>query len=328
MTIHLFIGSMELLQKKHKQKCQKRVRTLFQEAGKACINFSSTDYLNLASHPYVKEQGISYAAKWGCGPLPTRPLPSYDETLTKSEKSLAKLLGHETVTFYESDPYLFSKITSLEEKPILSTHSISRKNGKVTSLDELIQMKERTKSSLIVDDTFTFSVMGSHGFGVMAEKAGIDLLLGSFSKCFGTYVSFFACTKQMKAHLFDKLPSLHRERQIPPLYLGMIDATIQLLPSMQAERKKIHQLSKLLYQTIRKLGYHAPESKSPFISIPFENPTELQNLQLHLADHSFIPSPSKTSLTLFPNLSLTEKEITQLFLTLSSFHTLPKFEAL
>ena len=201
---------MEEPQRKYKLKCQRRLRTLFPGINPSTINFSSTDYLNLASHPYVKEQGIAYSIKWGSGSLPTRGLPSYEEALKKSEDLLAKFLGHETVTFYESDPYLLSKINMLNGKPLILTQSISRNTGTLICFDDLRTIKENSNSFLGVDDSLSFSSLGNHGFGLAAQKEDVDLLLGSFNKCFGSYVSYFACSKKIKADLFEKLPALHK----------------------------------------------------------------------------------------------------------------------
>ncbi len=313
---------MNQLLKKHRQKCQKQVRTLFPTASSETINFAGSDYLNLAAHPYIKEQGIAYSIKWGSGILPTRQIPSYEAALKKTEENFAKFLGHETVTFYETDPHLLSHLTHLNDKPITFTNSISRQTGIATS-------PSKSKDLILaVDDSLTFSLFGKHGFGLMAENEEIDILLGSFSKNFGSYISYIACSKQLKSQLFDKIPTLHKEQYISPLYLGMIDATIKLIPSLNAERKRHHNLCKLLKNTLKKTLYAAEETKAPFATLSFSNNLEMKNLQLHLADNSFITSATNLALTLFPTLQITEKEITSLYLSLTTYKELPKHEAL
>ena len=313
---------MNQLLKKHKQKCQKRIRTLFPSSSKETINLAGSDYLNLASHPYVKDQGIAYSIKWGIGILPTRQIPSYEEALKKTEENFAKFLGHETVTFYETDPNLLSSLSQIDDKPIITANSISRLTGLLTPISK----SEGTL--LAVNDSSTFTLLGKHGFGLMSGIEEIDLLLGSFSKNFGSYISFVACSKHLKLHLFDKIPALHKEQYIPPIYLGMIDATIKLIPSLNAERKKHQNLLTLLKNTLKKIGHPQLEPKTPFSIVQFGNPFELKNLQRHLADHSFIAGATPSSLTLSPTLKITEKEITHLYLTLNTYKELPKYEAL
>lgn len=260
-------------EKRYKQRCQRRLRTLFSTS--TSINFSSTDYLNLSNHPYVKEQGIAYSIKWGSGCLSTRMLHSYDEALKKSEARFAEFLGTETVIFYESNPLLLASIPC-------------------------------------IDNTLSFGILGPHGFGIGAQKEGINLISGGFSKSFGTYVSYLACSKETKSELFDRLPILHKEQYIPPLFLGMIDATIQLLPSMQAERKRYFALKTLLERTLQKAG---------FSTLPL-------SLHSHLLEHGVIPSVTKKDLTLFPNLSIEEKQILSLLPILSSYRSPSIVEAL
>lgn len=319
---------MDLLQKKQKQKWQKRLRTIFPNIDNTSTNFSSIDYLNLATHPHTKAEGVLYSIKWGSGSLPTRTLSSYESCLTETENLLANFLGHETVTFYESDANLFANITSLFERPLIYAQSVSPKTGEFTQLDDLISIKKSSNSLLAIDDSLTFSVLGTHGFGICAEKEGIDLLLGSFHKRFGSYVSYFACSKELKRELFEKIPSLHKERFIPPLYLGMINASIKLIPSMKNERKRVLQLKQGVQTAVKKIFVTTNETKAPFVPIGFSSPFELKSYKLHLADHGCIPGTSKASLLFFPNLSLTEKEIANLFLTLSNYKDSPQVEAL
>jgi 7-keto-8-aminopelargonate synthetase-like enzyme len=314
--------------KKQKQIAQKKVRTLFSELDPTLINFASTDYLNLASHPYVKKEGIAYAMKWGSGLLPTRGLPSYELALKATEELFAKLLGFETVTFYESDPYLLNPLTSLNEKPILLQNSISRRTGMIHPLEELLLQKKETKSILAVNDSLSFSVLGANGFGLMAGQSGIDILLGSFSKCFGHYVSFIATSKELKSALFEKIPVLHKEQFIAPLFLGMIDASIKLIPSMDSERKKLIKLNSSLFKTLRKIGFEPIDTKAPFVPLTVERSAELKKLGLHLSDHSFITSPSPSGLIFFPNTNLTEKNIAQLLKTFTHYRSDLHIEAL
>ncbi len=314
--------------KKQRQIAQKKVRPLFSEIDPSLINFASTDYLNLSIHPYVRKQGISYAIKWGSGLLPTRGLPSYELALRSTEELFAKLLGFETVTFYESDPYLLRHLSSLNERPILLQHSISKKTGTMHSLEDLLFLKKETQSILAVNDSLSFSALGTNGFGLMAGQPGIDILLGSFSKCFGSYVSFIATSKELKSALFEKIPALHKEQFISPIFLGMIDASIKLIPSMDSERKKLLKLNSTLFKTLQKIGFEPIKTKAPFVSLTISESAELKKLGLHLSDHSFIASPSPGGITFFPNTNLSEKNIFELQKSFASYRADLHVEAL
>lgn len=304
---------MTLLQKKHRQKCQRRLRTLFPGFTSSLNNFSSLDYLNLISHPYVKELSTNYSVKWGSGFLPTRRISSYETALQKTESRFANFLGFETITFYETDQNLFSQIVSATQTP---TSSISLKTGLFSPLEKA------------VDDSLSFSVLGEHGFGLASQQNNVDILFGNFHKSFGSYVSYIACTKQTKSELFDKLPQLHKEQYISPLFLGMIDASLQLIPSMQSERKQIFKLKQMICNSLRKIGFCPTDTKAPFVSLSFSNPLELKNLHFHLSENAFIPYLTSSSLVFFPNLTLSERVITSLFSTFSSYKELPYIEAL
>jgi 7-keto-8-aminopelargonate synthetase-like enzyme len=309
---------MIAVDKRLKQKSQKQVRTLFPIVEDTFINLSSADYLNLSFHPFVKLKGVEFAKKWGAGHLSTRPLISYEDELNLLEERFANFLGKESVTFFEHDDGLIEKIAASFSGSI-RLDALNKKTGMLLDLDEALKLKENTQITLILHDSETLGVIGNHGFGIGSEKNFIDVLIGSFPKRFGSYISFVATSKEHKKKLFELLPILHKEKFIPPLFLGMLDASIHLIPSMKAERKKIHYVKTLITNTVRKIGFEVLDPKAPCVSFFLDTPSLAKKLQLHLADYFFYIKIDHNLVTFFPNLFHTEKEITNLYLALSNF---------
>jgi 7-keto-8-aminopelargonate synthetase-like enzyme len=312
---------MQALEKKYRQTAQKRVRTLFPLEEDKFINFSSKDFLNLSFHPFVKSKGVEFAKKWGAGHLSTRPLIAYENQLHLLEESFAKFLGHETVTFFEHSLPLTQKIIT-EIPNALCLDAVDKKNGTLLDFEEAKEFKEKSNTILVVDDSKTIGWLGNLGFGHAAEKKEVDVLIGSFHKRFGSYVSYVATTNEMKKRLFEKIPELHKEKFIPPLFLGMIDASIHLIPSMRQERKKLSHIKNLLSHTVFKALFQQIDPKAPFINFEAESIPSAKKLQHHLADYFFYIQLDQKLLTFYPNLFHTEKEITNLYLALSSFKEL------
>jgi 7-keto-8-aminopelargonate synthetase-like enzyme len=200
--------------------------------------------------------------------------------------------------------------------------AVDKKNGTLLDFEDAKELKEKSNGILIVDDSKTIGWLGNLGFGHAAGKPEVDLLIGSFHKRFGSYISYIATTNEIKKTLFEKIPELHKEKFIPPLFLGMIDASIHLIPSMKQERKKLNHIKNLISHTVFKSLFQQIDSKAPFINFEAESIASAKKLQLHLADYFFYIQMDQKLLTFYPNLFHTEKEITNLYLALSDFKEL------
>jgi len=71
-------------------------------AGATLLNFSSNNYLDLAHHPYVKEQAVKAVEKWGCGCCASRLMCGTLEIHDQLEAALARLVGSETALVFPS----------------------------------------------------------------------------------------------------------------------------------------------------------------------------------------------------------------------------------
>ena len=70
--------------------------------GRMLLNFSSNDYLNLAHHPYVKEQAIRAIEQWGCSASGSRLMSGTLAIHEELEAALARLVGTETALVFAS----------------------------------------------------------------------------------------------------------------------------------------------------------------------------------------------------------------------------------
>lgn len=70
--------------------------------GKRVLNFSSNDYLNLASHPQVKAAAVKATEELGCGATASRLMSGHLELHEALESDLARMMGAEAALVFGS----------------------------------------------------------------------------------------------------------------------------------------------------------------------------------------------------------------------------------
>jgi len=321
------------LEKRLIDRHRRQFRTLFQKIDPELLNFSSLDFLNLTSHPYLKEKGISSTLLFGSGSHPSRPIGGFLKELRRSERKLTSLLGYESATFLEPIDGLFSHLlqslitkqtliiqhrhfpypthypkqtkvfetknfTQLQsilskttEEPLLFLiESIDSKTGAIEDLDAIIELAISHKALLVVDDSNSIEVFGRYGMGLASGKTGVDLLLGNFGKNFGSFVSYFASSKAFKDLLLKKNPELYRQMLLSPFLHGIVDAALDLIPSMDMERTHILNQAKKLKLLLYTQGFSPLSEDSHLMSLSFASQHQMQTFNLHLTDNHCQPS--------------------------------------
>jgi len=366
----------QILKKRIIQNHQKQLRTLFWQYPPSLLNFSSTDFLNLTKHPFVKEKAIDYALHWGNGSYSLRHLADYEKKLIETEKNLASLLSMPTAILLESNPFLFSYIIQSLIVPktlILKSHSFSipikgpvhtqsfnpkdfdhlrnllesvegkQYNNILILVDSLSthskekqtlktigELSKEFKATLVVDDSLSLGVLGAYGMGLSSRVYGCDVILGSFGKTFSSYASYIACSKELKTFLGFQNPIIHNFSPLPPFFLGLIDASLSLIPSMTLERTKLLNHSNKFQLHLKKQRWKIQNTQTHIITFFFDSLFEANKVKNHLTDHQcipFIPSaPLQIEFRL--NLSHSDQSLTQLLTILKSYRPLSKHQTL
>lgn len=357
------------------QRHQKQLRTLFVENPSTLLNFSSTDFLNLLKHPFVKERAIDYAIEWGNGCYSFRHLEEYKQKHTETERSLSELIGMPETLLFQSHPHLLSSLVqslilpktlvlksdsfSLSFKSsaliqpfqtdridhlkyLLQTASNSKKYSNTLilldslctakpsapSLKEFAEIAKANRATFIVDDTQTIGMLGKHGMGLSAGLSGADLIFGSFGKGFGSYASYVSSTQELLHYMGYQNPTLQTLSPLPPFLLGLVDASLSLIPSMSMERNHLLSRAKQLRLQIKRGPYIIKDCLSHTLSLLFNHPTERATFKNYLTDHqclSFLP-PAPLQLDFFLTTQHTEQDLNKFLTIIKSYRPPFKYE--
>ncbi|MEI8396357.1 MAG: 8-amino-7-oxononanoate synthase [Rhodospirillaceae bacterium] len=123
----------------------------------------------------------------------------------------------------------------------IMTESVFSMDGDRADLAGLADLADRYDAFLYVDEAHATGVLGPHGAGLSGEvPAGsgqrVDLIMGTFSKAMGGFGAYVAGSRVLCDMLVNQCSGFIYATALPPAVLGAIDAALDLVPTMDAER--------------------------------------------------------------------------------------------
>lgn len=201
------------------------------------------------------------------------------------------LLSRATLKRFEHNNYeeLESQLIEAEKKDYnriwIVSETIFSMDGDQNDIDRLIHLSEKYNTLLYSDDAHALGVLGKDGLGLNFEKTGIDISLGTFGKAFGSFGAYALCSKEMKDYLINYSGGFIYTTALPPNVLGAIDAGLDLLPRMNAERTQLLSDIDYLRNGIQKLGFDTLGSNSQIIPVVIGDEQETIDLSSYLKEN-------------------------------------------
>ena len=150
----------------------------------------------------------------------------------------ARLAGIKPIRFRHNDmDDLADKLASAAPgRRFIVTESVFSMDGDRADLATLRRLAAAYDAFLYVDEAHATGVLGHQGMGLCASQDGIDLVMGTFSKALGSFGAYVAGSRALIDFLQNACAGFIYTTALPPPLLGAIDAALDLVPAMDAER--------------------------------------------------------------------------------------------
>jgi 8-amino-7-oxononanoate synthase len=171
---------------------------------------------------------------------------------------------------------LLSDLRSEYRRVLVAIEGVYSMDGDISDLPHFIEVKQRHKALLFVDEAHSAGVLGAHGRGVGeyfgVNPSDVDLWMGTLSKSFGGCGGYIAGCKALVEYLKYTAPGFVYSVGISPANAAASLASIRLLEKEPQRVARLHERSKLFLTLAKKQGLNTGMSKdSPVVPIILGN---------------------------------------------------------
>jgi len=150
---------------------------------------------------------------------------------------------------------------------VIVTESVFSMDGDRADLVALKTIAAQHDAFLYVDEAHATGVLGPGGRGLSVEAGGVDLAMGTFSKGFGSMGAYIAGSRALCDYLMNMSSGFVFSTALPPPVLGAIDAALDLIPGMDAERAHLHAMAERVRACVADHGLACGESSTQIVPI-------------------------------------------------------------
>ena len=142
--------------------------------------------------------------------------------------------------------------------------------GDIAPVPKLVELCEKYNASLMIDDAHGLGVMGDHGRGTanhfgLTDK--VDLIMGTFSKSFGSLGGFIAGDHEVINYLKHNSRSLIFSASMPPANVAAVSRAIDIMLTETDRVEHLWALTRHAHEEFKARGFDIGHTQSPIIPL-------------------------------------------------------------
>ncbi|MFP4445272.1 MAG: aminotransferase class I/II-fold pyridoxal phosphate-dependent enzyme [Desulfosudaceae bacterium] len=170
---------------------------------------------------------------------------------------------------------------------IIVTETVFSMDGDCCRLDDLLDLAERYDALLVVDEAHATGVFGTNGMG-LADGRPVDAVMGTFGKSGGSFGAYVAGSEKLRQYLINCCAGFIYTTALPPAVIGEIDAALDLIPQLDAERIRLLETAEHLRSRLGRAGFDTGASASQIIPVIIGAESDALDLAGYLEEQGFL----------------------------------------
>jgi 8-amino-7-oxononanoate synthase len=169
--------------------------------------------------------------------------------------------------------------------------------GDIVDLPSIVELADRYDSRLLVDDAHAIGILGAGGRGT-AEHFGledeVDLVLGTFSKSFGSIGGYVAGKAEVISYVKHHARAMIFSASLPPASAASTLAALDIIEGEPERRQQLHDNANFLRRGFQQLGFDTGPSQTPVIPVIVGNQEACFRFWRELFDAGVFTNPVTT----------------------------------
>lgn len=215
----------------------------------------------------------------------------------------ASIMDAVRLSFAEVVKYKHNDMKDLEDKlsrlpddkgKIIIVDGVFSMEGDMSNLPEIVKLKKKYKTRLMVDDAHGVGVMGKNGRGT-CEHYGVldeaDLIMTTFSKSFASLGGYVVGDSKIIQYIKHHARSLIFSASITPASIASAAKALEIIQSEPWRRERLWEITKIMNKELIKMGYHTGNTETPIIPVFVRDFEKTFKLWHFLRDYGIFTNP-------------------------------------
>lgn len=180
------------------------------------------------------------------------------------------------------------------KRKLILTDGVFSSTGEIAPLKEIVDLAKKYGAMVFVDDAIATGILGENGRGTMEYfglKEGIDIIVTTFSKCFGITGGVACASKTITDYLrISTKTYMFSGAYMGALAKGVLKA-IEITKREKWRRTKCWENAKYLKNKLEEAGFNTLNSQTPIIPVFIGDEKIAINMSKDLFDRGILAPP-------------------------------------
>jgi 8-amino-7-oxononanoate synthase len=157
-----------------------------------------------------------------------------------------------------------------EEPKLIVTDGVFSMEGDIVRLPELRRVADRHGARIYLDEAHALGVLGPTGRGTEEHYGGAataDLVMGTFSKSFGSIGGFVAGDEEVIDYIKHFARPLIFTASMPPPMIGSVMATLEIMQKEHHHTQRLQAIARYMIKEFQGLGFDVGVAETPIIPL-------------------------------------------------------------
>jgi len=220
-----------------------------------------------------------------------------DRMVHASIMDAVRLSFAEVVKFKHNDMKdLEDKLSRLPDNKgkIIIVDGVFSMEGDMSNLPEIVKLKKKYNTRLMVDDAHGVGVMGKKGRGTCEHYDvldDVDIIMTTFSKSFASLGGYVVGDSKIIQYIKHTARSLIFSASITPASIASATKALEIIQNEPWRRERLWEITRIMNKELVKMGYYTGNTETPIIPVfirDFEKTFKLWNF---LSDFGIFTNP-------------------------------------